>query len=1512
MKRFFTFLFLLAFICSAFGQQVEKQTLDRNGYPTFVKFDTKVKAVSKSETKAVLSSLFNMTKNDEYKSLRSEKDQIGYTHERFQQYYKEIKVEHGVYIVHSREDVIESLSGEYKLIKEINISPSISAEEAIEKAKAFVNAEKYMWEQDKAYTPGSELVIVEHDYGKHPKDVHEMVLAYKIDIYASKPLSRDYIYVNAHTGDIVHVNARIHRAEATGSADTRYSGTKTISTDSYSGSYRLRDYSRGDGIITYNCNESTSYTSAVDFTDGDNNWTAAEYDNADKDNGALDAHWAGMMTYDYWQDVHSRNSFDNNGALMKTYVHFDSNYDNAYWNGSVFTFGDGSSFDILTSLDVFGHEFGHAVCSYTADLNYQNEEGALNEAFSDIWGCAIEYRYAPEKDNWLMGEDLGSALRSISDPKSKGLPDTYNGDNWAALSSSPNQYNDYGGVHTNNGPFCYWFYLISVGGSGTNDNGDAYNVTAIGIDKAEQITFRVESAYMTSSSDYADARTFVIQATQDHYGADSQEEISVTNAMYAIGVGDPYGNQPASYCESKGSDFSYEWIAQVEVGSFTKSSNGAAYSDFTSDIIDVNAGQTYNITLTPGFASTTYNEYWKIWIDFNNDTTFDAGELVFDAGALSKTAVSGTINIPTGVSGIRRMRVSMKYNAAQDACETFSYGEVEDYHVNISSGGDTQAPTTPTNLASSNITETSFTLSWNASTDNVGVTGYDVYQNGSLLGSVTGTSANITGLSASTTYAMTVKAKDAAGNISAASSTLNVTTATPADTQAPTAPSGLSSSNITETSFTLSWNASTDNVGVTGYDVYRNGSLFGSVTGTSANVTGLTAATTYTMTVRAKDAAGNVSSASNSLNVTTLSGGITCANTVTSYPYAESFESGLGVWLQDASDNIDWTRDASGTPSSSTGPSAASDGTYYMYIEASSPNYPSKTAILNSPCFDLSGESSATFEFDYHMYGSAMGTLQLQASTNGTSWTTLWTKSGDQGNTWSTASVNLSSYLGATIKLRFYGTTGSSYTSDMTVDNLILTNGSTADTQAPTAPTGLSSSSITETSFTLSWNASTDNVGVTGYDVYSNGSLLGSVTGTSASITGLTASTTYAMSVRAKDAAGNISASSSTLNVTTADPAGTGCTGGISSYPYSQSFEGSIGDWTQDSNDDLNWTVDANGTPSSSTGPSTADDGTYYIYVEASSPNYPSKTAIINSPCFDLTAESNATFSFAYHMYGTAMGTIQLQASTDGTSWTTLWTKSGDQGNSWNNATVSLSSYFGTSVQLRYVATTGSSYTSDFAIDDISVTTGTTPTTTDLTLTITFDNYPEETSWTLKNSGGSTVASGGTYGSQADGSTLVIPINGLSDDCYDFTILDAYGDGICCSYGNGSYTLAVTGGSVLASGGSFGSSEVTNFCLPAATYNFATTTHNNVIDNVSSKSTVNIYPNPASNYITVNVINGTRIGKINIYNMVGALVKTLEINGSEKEVDISELPSGSYIISIEDKKEPIVKHFIKQ
>lgn len=189
---------------------------------------------------------------------------------------------------------------------------------------------------------------------------------------------------------------------------------------------------------------------------------------------------------------------------------------------------------------------------------------------------------------------------------------------------------------------------------------------------------------------------------------------------------------------------------------------------------------------------------------------------------------------------------------------------------------DTTAPTAPTNLTASGTTQTTTNLSWTASTDNVGVTGYDVYRGGSLIASVTGTTYTASGLTASTTYSFFVRAKDAAGNVSGNSNTVSVTTqSTPApDTTAPTAPT-LTASGTTQTSTNLAWSGATDNIGVTGYDVYRNGTFIASTTATTYVATGLTASTAYTFNVRAKDAAGNISANSNTVSVTTL------ANTVT-------------------------------------------------------------------------------------------------------------------------------------------------------------------------------------------------------------------------------------------------------------------------------------------------------------------------------------------------------------------------------------------------------------------------------------------------------------------------------------------------------------------------------------------------------------------------------------------------------------------------------------------------------
>lgn len=138
----------------------------------------------------------------------------------------------------------------------------------------------------------------------------------------------------------------------------------------------------------------------------------------------------------------------------------------------------------------------------------------------------------------------------------------------------------------------------------------------------------------------------------------------------------------ASYCSASGNNSSYEWIKEVQLNDFSKTSGAAGYTDFTSTIIEVTEGSNCALTLKPGFKSTTYMEYWKVYIDYNNDKDFeDAGEEVFADN--SKSDVTGNFTLPANLTGDYRMRVVMKYNAAPEPCGSFSYGEVEDYTIRI-------------------------------------------------------------------------------------------------------------------------------------------------------------------------------------------------------------------------------------------------------------------------------------------------------------------------------------------------------------------------------------------------------------------------------------------------------------------------------------------------------------------------------------------------------------------------------------------------------------------------------------------------------------------------------------------------------------------------------------------------------------------------------------------------------------------------------------------------------------
>ena len=234
-----------------------------------------------------------------------------------------------------------------------------------------------------------------------------------------------------------------------------------------------------------------------------------------------------------------------------------------------------------------------------------------------------------------------------------------------------------------------------------------------------------------------------------------------------------------TYCTSQGNSIADEYIGRVQIGTINNVSGGVTgYEDYTSISTNLTKGSSATITITPTWTGTTYSEGYAVFIDYNQNGDFtDSGETVWSLAPTSSTPVTGTFTVPTTAStGATRMRVSMKYNGIPAACETFPYGQVEDYTVNLIVGtSDTTSPTAPT-LTASGTTQTSTNLAWSGATDNVGVTGYDVYRNGTFLASTTATTYTATGLTASTTYTFYVRAKDAAGNVSANSNNVNVTT----------------------------------------------------------------------------------------------------------------------------------------------------------------------------------------------------------------------------------------------------------------------------------------------------------------------------------------------------------------------------------------------------------------------------------------------------------------------------------------------------------------------------------------------------------------------------------------------------------------------------------------------------------------------------------------------------------------------------------------------------------------
>ena len=366
---------------------------------------------------------------------------------------------------------------------------------------------------------------------------------------------------------------------------------------------------------------------------------------------------------------------------------------------------------------------------------------------------------------------------------------------------------------------------------------------------------------------------------------------------------------------------------------------------------------------------------------------------------------------------------------------------------------------------------------------------------------------------------------------------------------------------------------------------------------------------------------------------------------------------------------------------------------------------------------------------------------------------------------------------------------------------------------------------------------------------------------------------------------------------------GLNCASTQTSFPYAQGFNNNLSGWTQETVDDFNWAFLSGSTGSSGTGPTAPNEGSHYIYMESSSPNYATKRAILISPCMDVASVQSPELTFDYHLYGASnMGSLTLEITTDGTNWTSIWNMSGNQGNSWKTATIDLSSYITSAFQLRFNGVTGTTWKGDMAIDNLQIkeqdtsSGGGTPTPTceDVSVTLVFDRYSSETSWTITNNSGTVVMSGDNY-TQGDGETITVT-DCLPFGCYDFKIDDDYGDGICCSYGNGSYSIN-SNGSVLISGGEFTRTETKQFCITNTAARNAGMTSFTKKEDMHTEIELTLYPNPASDKIFIST-KETKLWNAVIFTITGKKIVSKEIlNGS---VDVSSLKTGVYIIKIYD------------
>ena len=462
---------------------------------------------------------------------RTRTDEKGITHIRYSQTYKGLTVFEGEAIAHVDAAGQVTVTNALRYVN-IDIKPSISRQDAVDAVIPSV-------------APQGTFNVSKVNLEVLPRGarsaINRLVWHITIPVDDGTGLLAIWEYfVDAHSGDIAFYYDNLQTSASTGTGKTMYLGDVSIPTDSASGTYYLKDLTRGGG--NYTCDQKDKQGGPCSQISRSNNiFGNNNKDLSDRATAGADGHYGMTSTWDYFKNTFGRNGIDGLGKKTYSRVHYGKNYENAFWSNSCFcmTYGDGyATFYPLVSLDVAGHEMAHGVMSTEANLTYSGESGGLNESSSDIFGTLVEYQASnsldtPDywigeriyKSNWSSNGTLYTqtkALRYMDDPAKDGKSPACWDSGIGPLD-----------VHYSSGPNNHMFWLLSNGGT---SKCNSQNVTAISRADAARIWYKAISDYMTPSTNYHGARTAALNAATALFGSGSTQYNAVNAAYAAINV----------------------------------------------------------------------------------------------------------------------------------------------------------------------------------------------------------------------------------------------------------------------------------------------------------------------------------------------------------------------------------------------------------------------------------------------------------------------------------------------------------------------------------------------------------------------------------------------------------------------------------------------------------------------------------------------------------------------------------------------------------------------------------------------------------------------------------------------------------------------------------------------------------------------------------------------------------------------------------------------------------------